>query len=48
MENLRLLMVQQDLQDDAGRDRDQYVVAARLNPVIPARRRAQPVRAGDS
>src|SRR3990167_4487741 len=36
---------QQELQDDAGGDRDQNVVAAGLNPMVTARRSAQAVTA---
>jgi hypothetical protein len=35
------LVVQQEIQDDAGTDGNQHIVAACLDPVIAARRRAQ-------
>src|SRR5690242_6715244 len=38
-------MAQQELRDDAGHDRDEYVVVARLDPLIPARRGAEIVAA---
>ncbi len=41
----RLAVVQQELQDDAGRDGDEDVVGAVLNPLVPARRHSQVVAA---
>src|SRR5579862_2790478 len=38
-------MAQQEIRNNACRDRNQYVVAARLNPLIPARRGAEIVAA---
>jgi hypothetical protein len=38
-------MVQQELRDDAGRDCDEYVIAARLNPLMSGRRGAEIVAA---
>jgi hypothetical protein len=41
----RRLVAQHEVQDDAVADRDQNIVAADLNPMITARRRAQTVLA---